>query len=87
MRAITSMKFSKQKILSTFETAVQAVQVVSAFRQVVREIRDLQTIITEVSMRIHAIESEMQAFWNDYAEFKAAIEGEEFEPLYEEDLH
>ena len=84
MRAITSMKFSKQKILSTFETAVQAV---SAFRQVVREIRDLQTIITEVSMRIHAIESEIQAFWNDYAEFKAAIEGEEFEPLHEEDLH
>lgn len=84
MRAITSMRFSRQKILSTFETVAQTVGV---FRQVVREIRDLQTIVTEVSMRIHAVESDMQAFWNDYAEFKAAIEGEEFEPLHEEDLH
>ena len=78
-------KFLKQKIYDAIDPAIE---VVSVFRKLTNEIRDLKLGIVELTLRQHSIENDIQAFWNDYAEFKATMEGEDYVPPETEgDLH
>ena len=79
------MNFLKQKIYDVIGSTVESI---SILRKLTNEIRDLKLGITELTLRQHSIENDIQNSWNDYAEFKAVMEDEEYlPPEIEEDLH